>query len=74
LPDTVTGTFEYFGADTQRVQAKNFEHLLLTGNGSIKQTLANVNILNSVAVADGVRFQVVSSTMSLEKNCGTYYE
>ncbi len=70
LPDTVGGTFEYFGADTQRVQAKNFEHLLLTGNGSTKQTLTNVNILNSVAVADGVRFQVVSSTMSLEKIAG----
>ena len=71
LPDTVTGTFEYFGADTQRVQAKNFEHLLLTGNGSTKQTLANVNILNSVAVADGVRFKVVSSTtMTLEKITG----
>jgi Bacterial Ig-like domain (group 1). len=70
LPDTVTGTFEYFGPDTQRVQAKNFERLLLTGNGGVKQTLANVNILNSVAVADGVRFQVVSSTMSLEKIAG----
>jgi hypothetical protein len=70
LPDTVTGTFEYFGADTQRVTAKNFEHLLLTGNGSTKQTLANVNIINSVAVADGVKFQVVSSTMTLEKITG----
>ena len=71
LPDTVGGTFEYFGADTQQVIAKNFDHLLLTGNGSTKQTLANVNILNSVAVADGVRFKVVSSTtMTLEKIAG----
>jgi len=71
LPDTVGGTFEYFGADTQQVIAKNFNHLLLTGNGSTKQTLANVNILNSVAVADGVRFKVVpSTTMTLEKISG----
>jgi hypothetical protein len=70
LPDTVGGTFEYFGADTQQVIAKNFEHLLLTGNGSIKQTSADTKILNSVAVADGVRFQVVSSTLALEKTIG----
>jgi hypothetical protein len=70
LPDTVTGTFEYFGTDSQRVEAKNFEHLLLSGKGSIKQTLSNVNILNSVAVADGVRFEVISSTMTLEKITG----
>jgi hypothetical protein len=70
LPDTVTGTFEYFGKDTQRVAAKNFEHLLLTGSGSLKQTLSDINIINSVAVADGVNFQVVSSTMTLEKITG----
>lgn len=70
LPDTVTGTFEYFGSDTQRVAAKNFENLLLTGLGSTKQTLSNVNIIHSVAVADGVNFQVVSSTMTLEKITG----
>ena len=33
LPDTVSGTFEYFGTD-QRVEAKNYENLLLTGNGT----------------------------------------
>ncbi len=69
LPDTITGTFEYFGG-SQQVEAKNYENLLLTGIGIIKQTTVNdVNILYSVAVADGVRFQVVS-TMTLEKITG----
>jgi hypothetical protein len=69
LPDTVTGTFEYFGGN-QQVGAKNYENLLLTGNGSTKQTTpSDVNIIHSVAVADGVRFEVASE-MTLEKITG----
>jgi hypothetical protein len=65
LPDTVTGTFEYFGGGNQQVENKNFENLLLTGNGSTKQTTGNVGILRTVAVADGVRFEV-NPSMALE--------
>jgi len=58
-------TFEYFGTDTQQVGAKNYEHLLLTGSGSIKKTTSSdVNILSTVAVASGVKFDI-SSTMTL---------
>lgn len=60
LPDTVSGTFEYFGTD-QRVDAKNYENLLLTGNGTINSIANNVNILNSLHVAGGVKFQIDSS-------------
>lgn len=66
LPDTVTGTFEYFGAD-QNVESRNFENLLLTGNGT--KTTGNVSILRTVAIADGIRFQI-DTTMLLEKNEG----
>ena len=60
LPDTVSGTFEYFGSD-QRVEAKNYENLLITGNG-IKNSIANnVNILHSLNIAGGVKFQIDSS-------------
>jgi hypothetical protein len=60
LPDTVSGTFEYFGTD-QRVEAKNYENLLLTGNGTKNSISNNFTILNSVAVAGGVKFQIDSS-------------
>ena len=60
LPDTVSGTFEYFG-ENQRVEAKNYENLLLTGNGTINSIANNVNILNSLHVAGGVKFQIDSS-------------
>jgi len=74
LPDTVTGTFEYFGTDTQQVGAKNYEHLLLTGSGSIKKTTSSdVNILSTVAVASGVKFDI-SSTMTLDKLSGRIAE
>ncbi|RPI02920.1 MAG: T9SS C-terminal target domain-containing protein [Ignavibacteriae bacterium] len=74
LPDTVTGTFEYFGADTQQVEAKNYEHLLLTGSGSIKRTTSHdVNILQNIAVNSGVKFEV-ASTMTLDKLSGRMAE
>jgi hypothetical protein len=70
LPDTVTGTFEYFGTDTQQVVAKNYENLLLTGNGGVKKTTTDdVNILRSVAITNGVKLDV-TSTMILEKIAG----
>ena len=59
LPDTVSGTFEYFGED-QRVEAKNYENLLLTGNGTKNSTSNNLYIINSVEVAGGVKFQIDS--------------
>jgi hypothetical protein len=74
LPDTVSGTFEYFGTGLQQIGAKNYEHLLLTGNGSIKKTTSNdVTILKSVAVDKGVRLDV-SSTMTLDKPFGRLTE
>ncbi|MGD1046046.1 MAG: FlgD immunoglobulin-like domain containing protein [Bacteroidota bacterium] len=70
LPDTVTGTFEYFGTDSQQIGAKNYENLLLTGNGSTKKTtINNVNILRTVAVTNGVKLDI-ASTMTLEKITG----
>ena len=60
LPDTVTGTFEYLGGN-QKVEAKNYENLLLTGNGTKNSTANNVSILQSVEVASGVKFQIDSS-------------
>ena len=60
LPDTVTGTFEYFGGN-QQVEAKNYENLLLAGNGIKNSTANNLYIIQSVGVADGVRFQIDSS-------------
>jgi hypothetical protein len=68
LPDTVNGRFEYFGGN-QQVEAKNYENLLLTGNGTKNATATDVNILRTIAVADGVKFQV-ASTMTLEKVTG----
>ena len=70
LPDTVTGTFEYFGTDSQQIGAKNYENLLLTGNGSTKKTtINNVNILRTVAVTNGVKLDI-ASTMILEEITG----
>jgi hypothetical protein len=70
LPDTLTGTFEYFGTDSQQIEAKNYENLLLTGNGSVKKTTMNdVNILRTVAVTNGVKLDI-ASTMTLEKLTG----
>ncbi len=66
LPDTVTGTFEYFGSN-QQVVARNFENLLLTGDST--KTTSSLNILNTFAVADGVRFRI-DSLMTLEKFTG----
>jgi hypothetical protein len=59
LPDTVSGTFEYFG-ENQRVEAKNYENLLLTGNGTKSSIANNLYIIHSVEVAGGVKFQIDS--------------
>jgi len=66
LPDTVTGTFEYYGND-QEIESKNFENLLLNGSG-VKVT-NSLTILRSVAIADGIRFKI-NSNMLLEKYNG----
>ena len=60
LPDTVSGTLEYFGGD-QKVEAKSYENLLLTGSGIKNSTANNLYITQTVGVADGVKFQIDSS-------------
>ncbi len=68
LPDTVTGTFEFFGTGKHSIESKNYENLRLKGDANtIRTTTAgDLGILKTVAIADGVRFEV-ASTMNLEK-------
>ena len=75
LPDTVTGTFEFFGAN-QTVPATNYTNLLLTGSGSIKTSQGgNVSILQTAKVDTNVSFQINSTdTMQLNRLNGQLIE
>ena len=75
LPDTVTGTFEYFGAN-QTVPAINYFNLLLTGAGSLKSSQGgSFGILQTVNVAQDVTFQIQpSATLTLEQMNGRLTE
>jgi hypothetical protein len=75
LPDTVTGTFEFFGAD-QTVPATNYFNLLLTGAGSTKSSQGgNFGILQTLNVAQNVSFQIDSgTTMTLDRLTGRLTE
>ncbi len=75
LPDTVTGGFEFFGAN-QTVPATNYTKLFLTGIGSTKSSQGgNVGILQTANVDSNVLFQIHSNdTMSLEKINGRLVE
>ena len=75
LPDTVGGTFEFFGA-SQTVQATNYTQLLLTGAGSTKSsTGGNVRILQLAKVDTSVSFQInTADTMKLNRLNGQLIE
>ncbi|MCX6120715.1 MAG: T9SS type A sorting domain-containing protein [Ignavibacteriales bacterium] len=75
LPDTVTGTFEFFGAN-QTVPATNYFNLLLTGAGSTKSSQGgNFGILQTVNVAQNVSFKIDSgTTMTLDRLSGRLTE
>jgi hypothetical protein len=75
LPDTVTGTFEFFGSN-QTIPATNYFNLLLTGAGSTKSSQGgNFGILQTVNVAQNVSFKIDSgTTMTLDRLTGRLTE
>ena len=69
LPDTVGGTFEYFGAN-QQVQGTNYTTLHLTGTpGSTKATIGgDFSILMNVTITPAITLQVKpGAVMTLDK-------
>jgi hypothetical protein len=62
LPDTVGGTFEYFGG-SQNVQAVTYNILNLLGASSTKSTNGFISILQTVSVAKDVTYQLQSNSL-----------
>lgn len=63
LPDTVGGTFEYFGT-TQQVQPTTYTILqLTTGTPSTKTTTGSFTVLQTIAVAKDVTYQLQSNSV-----------
>jgi hypothetical protein len=74
LPDTVGGTFEYFGGN-QTVQSTNYTNLALNGASSTKTTSGtNFSIIQTVSVASDVTMNVSSGTMTLAPAMGRLTE
>ncbi len=72
LPDTIGGTFEYFGGN-QTVPAKTYTYLTLSGD-STKTSSGNYAILQTVSVAQDVTMNVSSGTMTLSPSTGRLTE
>ena len=72
LPDTIGGTFEYFGGN-QTVPAKTYNNLTLSGD-STKTSSGNFSILQTVSVAQDVTMNVSSGTMTLSTSTGRLTE
>jgi hypothetical protein len=75
LPDTVTGTFDYFGAN-QAIDARVYQNLEFHGASSVKQTAGTgLTVMQNATVAADVTLQVqVADIMTLDQFGGRLTE
>jgi hypothetical protein len=75
LPDTVSGTFDYFGAN-QTVDARVYQNLELNGASSVKQTAGTgLTVMQNATVAADVTLQVqAGDIMTLDQSNGRLTE
>lgn len=75
LPDSVTGTFDYFGAN-QTIDAKVYQNLEFHGIGSVKQTAGTgLAVMQNATVAADVTLQVQpGDIMTLDQSNGRLTE